>query len=62
MNNIANIKNKNESKYNWNIPATYKIHDIIGKGAYSSVASATHLKSGIKVAIKKVVGFLNKKH
>ena len=39
----------------WEVPSDkYKLEKIIGQGSYGSVARAIHLKSGAKVAIKKM--------
>jgi len=35
-----------------NIDEFYTLHDSIGKGHFSTVRSATHIKSGRKCAVK----------
>jgi serine/threonine protein kinase len=46
----------------WNVGENYKITEFIGKGAYSIVAAGIHVPTGKKVAIKRIVDLLNKKH
>lgn len=60
--NKAQLQSKEGSKTNWGIGADYKITELIGKGAYSIVASGIHLPTEKKVAIKRIVDLLNKKH
>ena len=50
------------SKIDWNIGPDYKMVELIGKGAYSVVAAGIHIKSGKKVAIKRIVDLLGKRH
>lgn len=54
--NLAN----NSAQNNWNIGSDYKVLELIGKGAYSLVASGIHIKSGKKVAIKRIADPLAK--
>lgn len=54
--NIAN----NTAQNNWNVGSDYKVLELIGKGAYSVVASGIHIKSGKKVAIKRILDPLAK--
>lgn len=44
----------------WNVGSEYKVNELIGKGAYSVVAAGTHIKSGKKVAIKRIIDPLAK--
>lgn len=56
------IQQNNEKKAGWNVSEEYKVGDMLGKGAYSVVVSATHIPTGKKVAIKRIVDLLGKKH
>ena len=59
--NQANMNSANNSaQNNWNIGSDYKVLELIGKGAYSLVASGIHIKSGKKVAIKRITDPLAK--
>jgi mitogen-activated protein kinase 1/3 len=40
----------------WDVGVEYKLIKMLGQGAYGAVASATHLPSGKKVAIKRMEG------
>jgi mitogen-activated protein kinase 1/3 len=40
----------------WDVGADYKCDKLLGKGSYGSVASAIHIPTGKKVAIKKMDG------
>jgi mitogen-activated protein kinase 1/3 len=50
----------NAAQNNWNVGSDYKVLELIGKGAYSVVASGIHIKSGKKVAIKRILDPLAK--
>lgn len=60
--NQQTIQQSSEKKHGWNLGEDYKVGDMLGKGAYSVVVSGVHLPTGKKVAIKRIVDLLNKKH
>ncbi|WOO78483.1 Mitogen-activated protein kinase CPK1 [Vanrija pseudolonga] len=41
----------------FNVSEHYKVHEVIGEGAYGVVVSAVHIASGTKVAIKRITPF-----
>ena len=40
----------------WEVGSDYKLVKMLGQGAYGAVASAVHLPTGKKVAIKRMEG------
>lgn len=50
-------KEKEKRKIRFSVGTEYKVEEIIGEGAYGVVCSATHLRTGVRVAIKKVSPF-----
>lgn len=66
-NKLQEMRNKNKEhldskKSSWNVGENYKVNELIGKGAYSMVASGIHIPTGKKVAIKRIVDLFVKKH
>uniref|UniRef100_A0A0K3C5Y7 Mitogen-activated protein kinase n=1 Tax=Rhodotorula toruloides TaxID=5286 RepID=A0A0K3C5Y7_RHOTO len=50
-------KEKEKRKIRFSVGTEYKVEEIIGEGAYGVVCSATHVRTGVRVAIKKVSPF-----
>jgi mitogen-activated protein kinase 1/3 len=53
----AKPKEKEKRKIRFSVGTEYRVEEIIGEGAYGVVCSATHIRTGVRVAIKKVSPF-----